>query len=130
MDVLVKIFFEILQRLVKGLVADTRVGWHFVVGRYRAQLAQDLSGDVVFLHHHPHGIVHRYKGSKGTRSIVVECLRQTNDIREEYLLLFEHVRRQIRAKSLEKLADVDEFRMVASVRLHYFCRKCFEPGHF
>src|SRR5687767_2697669 len=130
MNMLVEIAFEILECFVKSLIADACVRRNFVVRCYDAQLTENLPNRIMFPQHHAYWIVNSSKRSERSGLVVIRrpCHRQ--DVREEYLLFFEHVWLQIRAKSSKELAHINEFSMIFSVRVNYFVDKRFKPVHF
>src|ERR1043166_1518529 len=95
MSVLMEILLEILYRLIWCPIADARVGGRRIVSRQRAQLAQNVSGGVMFQHHHAHRILDSSKRRKRCSTVLLDGLCQTHDIWKEHLLFLEHVWPQV-----------------------------------
>src|ERR1041384_3596238 len=95
MYVLMQILLEIFERLIKRPIADARIGGRRVVRRQRAQLAQNVSGSVMFQHHHAHRILDSSKRRKRCSTVLLDGLYQTHDIWKEHLLFLEHVWPQV-----------------------------------
>ena len=127
---LVQILFEVFQRLIQRLVTKADAVGHFVVRGYGAHLAQDLAGGVVFPHHHAYRIVDRSERSKRSSALLVGCVSRGHDVGEEYLFFLEHVWPQVGTEPCKELGEMDEFRMIASMRGEYFVDERLQPVHF
>src|ERR1051325_756478 len=84
----------------------------------------------MFHHHHSYGSVDRSEWSQGNGPVLLGCFCHGHDIWKEYLLFLEHVWLQIGAKSGKELVQMDEFRVIASMRGEYFVGEQLKPFHF
>lgn len=129
MDVLMKVMLKFLRPVIEGAKARTCIVRGRKVRARFPHLSEDVTGDIVLGHHHAHGVLNRAERGHPKRAAAVS-VRKCGflDVGKQNKLFLSHVRGQVLAKSVEKRAQLDEFRMSAAVLVADLFEQQCEPA--